>query len=129
MSVEAARGTVVYHSVRQQGSAEFRAEYAPIDAPFTASPGSLEHFLTERYCLYHLTHRGIPYRLEIHHPAWSLQVARAAIATNTVAAASRVGISGPPALLHFARRQDVIAWPPTHLATADKPGSRARQLR
>jgi uncharacterized protein YqjF (DUF2071 family) len=129
MSVDTAADTVVYHSARQQGSAVFGAAYTPIRPPFTPVRGSLEHFLTERYCLYHQTRRGTPYRLEIHHPQWPLQVARAEITTNTMAAASSVGISGPPALVHFARRQDVIAWAPTYLPTAGKSGGRARQQR
>ena len=77
--------------------------------------GSIEYFLTERYCLYHYNRRGHPYRLEIHHRPWSLQVARAAITENTMAAASHLVLNGDPALLHFARRQDVIAWAPTRL--------------
>ena len=34
---------------------------------------------------------------------------------NTMAAASHLTLDGDPALLHFARRQDVIAWAPTRL--------------
>ena len=116
MSVETGRDGVVYQSARRgQSAAVFRAEYGPTGPPFTASEGSLKYFLTERYCLYHQTRRGIPYRLEIHHPAWSLQVARAEIQANTMAVASGVRIGDTPALLHFARRQDVIAWAPAYL--------------
>ena len=116
MNVEADDETVVYRSTREaERPAVFEAKYTPTDPPFTASPGSLEYFLTERYCLYHHTRHGAAYRLEIHHPAWSLQVARADIKTNTMAAASGLGIGDHPALLHFARRQDVIAWAPSYL--------------
>ena len=115
MRVEVTRGTVVYDSARTQSSAVFKATYGPTDRAFTASEGSLEYFLTERYCLYQQTRRGVPYRLEIHHPPWSLQPARATIATNTMAAVSDLAISGPPALLHFVQRQDVITWAPTYL--------------
>jgi len=109
-------GGVVYQSARDgQAAAVFRAEYAPVGQPSTASRGSLEYFLTERYCLYNLTRRGTPYRLEIHHPPWSLHTAQADIQTNTMAVAFDVGVSGPPAALHFARRQDAIAWRPTYL--------------
>jgi uncharacterized protein len=117
MRIEAGRNGVVYSSARQAGGpALFSAEYGPTNPPFMASAGSLEYFLTERYCLYHQTHRGIPYRLEIHHPPWSLQLARATIATNTMAAASGIAVSDRHALLHFAQRQDVIAWAPTYLS-------------
>jgi uncharacterized protein YqjF (DUF2071 family) len=122
MAVERLPDGVSYRSVRQASPpAEFRATYGPIGPPFTALPGSLEYFLTERYCLYHHNHRGKPYRLEIHHPPWTLQVAQADITTNSMTAASHVAISGPPALLHFARRQDVIAWGPTPIAGSSAP--------
>ena len=95
--------------------AQFNAIYEPGGAPFAAAAGSIEYFLTERYCLYHHDRRGRPYRLEIHHRPWSLQVAHAAITMNTMAAASGLALDGGPALLHFARRQDVIAWAPMRL--------------
>lgn len=116
MRVEESGGSVAYRSVRRGDTpAVFRGKYRPTGPPFTASSGSLEYFLTERYCLYHQTRRGVPYRLEIHHPAWTLQVATAEIHENSMATASGIGIGDTPALLHVARRQDVIAWPPTYL--------------
>jgi hypothetical protein len=117
MSVERRDDAVYYQSVRQRrGPAEFRAIYEPAGVPFVASAGSIEYFLTERYCLYHYDRRGRPYRLEIHHRPWSLQLARATIAISTMAAASHLTINGSPTLLHFARRQDVVAWAPTRLS-------------
>ena len=119
MTVNCLSHGVRYRSVRRATCpAEFKAEYVPIGAPFCATAGSLEYFLTERYCLYHQNHRGTPYRLEIHHPPWSLQLADAEIATNTMAAASHLSVRGSPVLLHFARRQDVVAWGPTPLRDA-----------
>jgi hypothetical protein len=47
-------------------------------------------------------------------------VARAEIIVNSMAAASDVTLNGAPALLHFARRQDVVAWPPARLAGRDQ---------
>jgi uncharacterized protein YqjF (DUF2071 family) len=80
-----------------------------------AQPGSLEHFLVERYCLYDVTRRGIPYRLEIHHPPWRLQAARAEIARNTMTAPISVPLPATQPILHFSRRQDVVAWRPVAL--------------
>jgi hypothetical protein len=68
------------------------------------------------YCLYHSDRQRRPYRLEIHHRPWSLQSAHATITRNTMAAATHLTINGSPTLLHFARRQDVVAWAPTHLS-------------
>jgi hypothetical protein len=79
---------------------------------FHAGPGSLEHFLTERYALFAYGHRGRPYRLDIHHVPWPLQVAGARIDRNTMASAA--GITLPPVapVLHFSKRQDVLTWMP-----------------
>jgi uncharacterized protein YqjF (DUF2071 family) len=69
---------VDYRSTRDSNpSAQFIATYGPAGGVFLADASSLEYFLTERYCLYHLDHQGAPYRLEIHHPPWPLQTAHA----------------------------------------------------
>jgi len=121
MSAERRGERVDYRSARgSQPYATFQAVYEPIDLPFVATAGSIEYFLTERYCLYHRDRRGRPYRLEIHHRPWALQRARADIKDNTMAAANHLTIGGSPALLHVARRQDVVAWPPAPLAVPDQ---------
>jgi uncharacterized protein len=72
-------------------------------------PGSLEHWLTERYCLYTLDERRRVLRGEIHHPPWPLQAATAEIEVNTMTEEVGVGVTGAP-LVHFSRRQDVVFW-------------------
>jgi hypothetical protein len=41
-----------------------------------------------------------------------LQVAGASVVRNTMAEASGIRLATPPQLLHFAKRQDAIAWLP-----------------
>jgi uncharacterized protein YqjF (DUF2071 family) len=89
--------------------ATFRARYRPRDEPFLAGPGTLEHWLTERYCLYTLNDQRRPLRGDIHHRPWSLQHATADIEVNTMAAAIAPSLDGEP-LLHYAARQDVVFW-------------------
>ena len=101
--------TVQYRSRRRGGRATFVGSYEPTGPPAIHPRGSLEFFLTERYCLYHLNRLGRPARLEIHHAPWRLQPAHAAIVENTMAARLGVTLDGPP-VLHFAKRQDVVAW-------------------
>ena len=102
-----------YRSSRESGrAAEFSARYGPTGPVFAAATGSLEHFLTERYCLYNLSRRGAPYRLEIHHPPWPLQPAQAQVERNTMARASGVTLPDESPLLHFAKRLDVVVWRP-----------------
>jgi uncharacterized protein YqjF (DUF2071 family) len=117
MGVERSSGQIRYRSRRRNAgsSAVFVATYGPAGAPFNALAGSLEYFLTERYCLYALDRGGRPYRLDIHHPPWSLQPAVAEISENTMAQASSITLPGIGPLLHFAARQDMVAWSPTAL--------------
>lgn len=92
-------------------AARFSARYWPVGSPFQAVPGTLDHFLTERYCLY-TSHRGRPIRMEIHHRPWPLQRAEATIDAETMTAAGGVPHGSEPPILHFAKRIDVVAWPP-----------------
>jgi uncharacterized protein YqjF (DUF2071 family) len=114
MNVDQQDGRVVYTSAREtkmQGVAEFAATYRPIRAAEAPRFGTLEHFLTERYCLYTVDSAFRPRRLEIHHPPWPLQAAEATIAVNTMADAAGIRLPAIAPLLHFARRQDMVAWP------------------
>ena len=99
---------VDYESKRVGGHAELEVRYRPDGAVAAAEEGTLEHFLTERYCLY-ASDRGRLRRAEIHHPPWPLQPALAKIRRNTMLP---LGIEFPttPPLLHFSRRQDVLIW-------------------
>jgi uncharacterized protein YqjF (DUF2071 family) len=97
---------------RSLSSVSFAARYRPTSDVYHATPGTLEHFLTERYCLYAQAPNGVIRRTEIHHEPWPLQQAAAEIEVNTVSAAGGLPVSGPPMLLHFARRIDVVVWKP-----------------
>ena len=121
-AVEAARRAyhLPYHHARISGgrrgeTIEYRSErtgatldvsYRPTDPPAPAKPGSLDYFLTERYCLY-TEHRGRLERAEIHHAPWPLQPAEAELRENTM---PPVAVEGEP-LLHYSERQDVVIWP------------------
>ena len=75
-------------------------------------PGSLDYFLTERYCLYTVTDSFELLRLEIHHPPWPLQAGEARFELNSMADAAGIRLPSMAPLLHFAKRQDMVAWPP-----------------
>jgi uncharacterized protein YqjF (DUF2071 family) len=97
---------IVYDCSRGDGKA-FSAAYRPDGAVFTAKPGSVEHFLTERYCLY-AEHEDALYRAEIHHGPWPLQRARARIDLNTM---PPLKVPDGEPLVHYSARQDVVIWP------------------
>jgi uncharacterized protein len=118
MSSRAAGEEVRYESVRTHRGARgarFAGRYWPVGDPFNARPGTLEHFLTERYCLYSASGRGNVYRGEIHHHPWPLRGAE--IEVESLAMTEQIGVvlprTGP--LLHFSSRLDVLAWPPRRI--------------
>jgi uncharacterized protein len=115
MSASRSGSRIDYTSRREDArghEARFQGSYSATGPAEQPRLGSLEYFLTERYCLYALDEHGEPLRAEIHHPPWSLQPAKADIPINTM---PPPGIELPQEkpLLHFAARQDVLIWRPT----------------
>jgi uncharacterized protein YqjF (DUF2071 family) len=108
MSVEEDERGIRYASSR--AGAEFAATYGPTSEPYQAARGSLEHWVTERYCLYAEAPDGTILRNEVHHQPWPLQAAKATLHRNSMFEFHGLDIQGPPALLHFSRRLDVVVW-------------------
>lgn len=113
MAVTPSGGRIHYESRREENpAAVLRAAYRGLGGPRPPQPGTLEYFLTERYCLYAVNHRHVAYRLDIHHPPWPLESAEATISLNTMADAAGIRLPAMAPLLHFARRQDMVCWAP-----------------
>jgi uncharacterized protein YqjF (DUF2071 family) len=87
----------------------FHGSYGPVGPAAEPRRGSLEHWLTERYCLYTSGGDGRLRIGEIVHDPWPLQPAEARIEHNDLAAPFGLDLSAPP-LLHFARRLEVRLW-------------------
>jgi uncharacterized protein YqjF (DUF2071 family) len=110
----AADGTVRYNSRRllTAKDAAFQATYRglgrPADAP-PSQPGSIEHFLTERYCLF-TTSRNRVLVGDIHHVPWPLEPAEAEFPTNDLPHAHGLVLPNRQPLLHFSRTLDVYIW-------------------
>lgn len=110
---EPAGGWVHYHSRRTDGrapAAELSISYRPTGPAQVAEPGSLDAFLTERYCLYAVTRRGRVYRGEIHHRPWPLQPAEARIDTLDMTRSLGLALDGPPHHVRYADPLEVVAW-------------------
>ena len=119
MSCEERNGWIEYTSERTHRGAPkgaLQGRYRPVGEQFLAQTGSIEHFLTERYCLYTADGEGRVIRGEIHHGPWPLQAAEAELTQNTMAEAAGFSLRGAPPLLHFAKRQDVVVWQPQRLS-------------
>jgi len=110
----AAQERVRYSSRRPDG-AGVTLRYGPADVVRPAAPGTLAHFLAERYTLYAARGPRL-YRARVHHAAYPLQAGAAAVERETLLDAS--GIARPEAapLVHYAAAVDVEIWPPQRLA-------------
>jgi uncharacterized protein YqjF (DUF2071 family) len=87
----------------------FRGTYKAFGDVFNAEPGSLEHFLTERYCLM-LEYNGEPYCVDIQHGPWELQRAEARIDENTVAYWLPHELAAQPDHAMFTKRTVMVNW-------------------
>ena len=115
MSCREDDGWIRYESVRTHRdapAARFAGRYRPTGEVFDSRPGTLESFLTDRYCLYSADGAGNVRRGDIHHMMWPLQGAQAEVERLEMTA--QIGVELPPTepLLHFSRRLDVVAWTP-----------------
>ena len=101
---------ILYSCRRLKATAEFRGRYRPNGPIRQRHKGSLEHFLTERYCLFTVRGSGV-YRGDIHHIPWPLQDAEAEIDINSMAKAAGIELPEAKPLLNFARKLEVLIWP------------------
>jgi uncharacterized protein len=101
------------HYLSEHAAARFSAAYEPRDACDPARPGSLEHFLVERYRLF-AERGGRLVTAEVAHEPWALQPAEARIDLNRMAPPG-LEFRGAP-LLHFARSTDALISFPQPLA-------------
>ena len=104
---------IVYHSRRTHSGAPaavFDANWK-IGEPLEASrPGSLEFFLTERYCFL-TVHDGAVYRCRIHHPPWPLTTAEVSTYHSTMIESHGLPTPSGEPLLHYAEEITVDIWP------------------
>jgi hypothetical protein len=112
MSVSRDGGAVEFWSRRTHpgvAPARFEARYGPDGEFFTPEPGTLAHFLTERYRFYTVDDRGRTYYGDIEHPPWRLAPAWANIAENDLFEANGFDHPAGGPHLHYAKEIAVTA--------------------
>lgn len=113
MSCESRDGWIEYRSARchrGQPAGEFVGRYRGVGEPYLSQAGTLEQWLTRRYCLYAQDRAGRIRRGEIHHEPWPLQAAELELQTCTVTDGWGITLPDEPPLLHFVERIDVLGW-------------------
>lgn len=110
MAVNTAAGSIGYQSTRSDGMAKFEGSYCAVGPVTLARSGALEHWLTERYCLYSADPKGGLWRGEIHHEPWPLQSAEVELRHNTMTSPLGIALPDTRPVVHFAKALDVVAW-------------------
>ena len=101
----AADGRIDYASTRRAGGAICNVTALPLTAPAAVAPGTLEHFLIERYVLY-AVRGGRLHQGRIHHAPYPVQKARVVGYEETLLAAAGIPRAGEP-IGHYASGVDV----------------------
>lgn len=96
---------------RPDGSHAFSGSSVPRGAPRAAAPGSLEHFLFERYALY-TEHAGALCIGHTQHDPWQIWDAEATVTVNDLTDAFGLGIGDAqtPDLVHRSPGVEVHSW-------------------
>jgi len=112
MSTRERNGWVEYNSHRThrgEPTADYVARYRPLGESFFAQVGTLEYWLTARYCLYASDRHGRILRGEIDHPPWPLHYAELETSKNTMLDWLSLSCDSNHHLL-FSRDLRVVAW-------------------
>ena len=93
---------------RGPSPAHAQIRYAPVEGPVTASkPGTLEHFLVERYILYSTDDSHTLHRARVHHPPYPLQKAEVRALDETLIWAAGIRRPDSVPIRHYAREVNV----------------------
>lgn len=111
MSIEPTGTGYRYRSSRRSCDVCFEADYTGAGDTFIASPGSMDHWLAERYCLYS-ERRGRLMRVNVHHPPWPLQRAHVEVRRNDLFRAASLEVRDTAPVCHFSTGVAVVSYNP-----------------
>jgi len=100
------------YSAQRLGAASPKMEivYRPGEPMGSAEPGTLDHFLLERYLLY-VEHRGALHRGQVHHSPYPAHTATLEHLEDGFVSAAGFSSNRPPELVHYAPGVDVEIYP------------------
>jgi uncharacterized protein len=101
LSMRASERNVTFVS-RQSG---LRCVYSPKSEPSLAPPGSLSHWLLERYTMFSVRGRRV-FRADIEHAPWRVSEARAVFEWDSDKDLEGYELEGVPRLVQYAARQE-----------------------
>ncbi len=115
MKSERSADSIVYESTRKSERAPFvRASWTIGEELGASVPGTLEHFLLERYVLFSETRKGAIRRGQVHHVPYPARRARVERIEQTLLAAAGLPIepTASPEAVHYSEGVDVEVFGP-----------------
>ncbi|HVP63865.1 MAG TPA: DUF2071 domain-containing protein [candidate division Zixibacteria bacterium] len=91
-------------------AARLSAVYKAVSEPAIPSPGTLEQFLIDRYCIYTQSKKSL-YRIENHHLPFMLQQAEVDMAVNTLCEPLGLTLPAKPDAVFYVRNLRLLLWP------------------
>ena len=79
--------------------------------PGRTLPGTLAHFLLDRYVLYAQRNNGPLHQARVHHVPYAVEEARLLRCDETLLAASGIRVDEPPCHVAFCERREVEVFP------------------
>lgn len=113
ISIQKEGQTFHYESIRKGKTTAFvtsKGTYTPLLDVFFPSEGTLDHWLTERYCLFSTNHRANIYCGEIHHCPWPLQKVETEITKHTLFEPFHMDLKDVQPIAHFSKGVDSLMW-------------------
>ncbi|MCQ6278424.1 YqjF family protein [Bacillus sp. EB600] len=88
----------------------FEGKYVPLSEVYLPEKGTVDHWLTERYCFFSTNKRGSVFCGEIHHRPWPLQKVKAEIVRNTLFTPFQVDVEEEKTITHFSMGVEAFFW-------------------
>jgi uncharacterized protein len=107
MEISESEQVTHYLSTRTRGAVKHEVRYRVGEALGPSLPGTLQHFLIERYLLF-TERRGVALRGHVHHTPYQVHSAEVLDVHDELVAAAGLGsVSGSPSLAHYSPGVDV----------------------
>lgn len=88
----------------------YEGMHTPNSEIFFPIEGTLDHWLTERYCFFSSNKRENLFCCEIHHSPWPLQHAKTVVKKNTLFSPFHIDVNGIQPIAHFSKGVDSLIW-------------------
>lgn len=97
-------------AARKSSHRKYKCSLSTCGQTYTAEKGSLDEWLTERYCLFNRI-GGRYLRTDIHHKKWRLMQAEGRAAENSFLQPELEGAAAETPIFHYSKSQTAFIWP------------------